>query len=93
MKVIVLQALFALSVINAQVYKGSTKAESFERMSPPEGNDWTGASKAGAVIGFVVFGLAYLSVILAIFHDIRKSGNNYDNMIAEDKIKMAELGL
>ena len=93
MKVLVLQALFALAIVNAQQYKGSTKPESFYRMSPAEGNDWTDASKVGAILGFLVFGTAYLTVVLSIFNDIKKSGNNYDQMIAEDKMKMAELGL
>ena len=62
-------------------------------MSPPEGNDWGSRSQAGAIIGFGVFGFAYLATVISIILDIRKSGNNYDQMIAEDISTINNLGL
>ena len=72
--------VLALLIIaaNAAVYRGSSPHESFYKMSPPEGNDWDGKSKTGAIMGFAVFGFAYIATVISIIIDIRKSGNNYD---------------
>ena len=72
--------VLALLIIaaNAAVYRGSSPHESFYKMSPPEGNDWDGKSKTGAIMGFAVFGFAYIATVISIILDIRKSGDNYD---------------
>ena len=72
--------VLALLIIaaNAAVYKGSSPPESFYKMSPPEGNDWNSRNMAGAILGFAVFGCAYLATVISIIIDIRKSSSNYD---------------
>ena len=82
MKYFVLALLVLMT--SAQVYKGQSPPESFYKMSPPEGNDWVPRSKAGAILGFAVFGFAYLATVVSIILDIRKSGNNYEQLISED---------
>ena len=91
MKYILFAALLALA--NAQVYIGSSPPESFKNMSPPDGNEWTNGSKVGAILGFGVFGAAYLATVISIVLDIRKSGANYDMMISEDLQQIKMLGL
>ena len=40
---------------------------------------------AGAAIGFIVFGLSYIYVVIYIFYDINRSKNQYYEMVEEDK--------
>lgn len=40
-------------------------------------NPWTTGPTAGAIIGFTVFGLSYLYVIIYIFYDINRSKKQY----------------
>ena len=87
--------VLALLIIaaNAAVYKGSSPHESFYKMSPPEGNDWQSRNVAGAILGFAVFGCAYLATVISIVLDIRKTDANYDQLIAEDISTIKNLGL
>ena len=62
-------------------------------MSSPDGNDWGSRNAAGAIIGFLVFGTAYLATVIAIMIDIKKLGANYDQMIADDIAEIKNLGL
>merc|ERR1711967_169907 len=55
--------------------------------------EWKPKNKAGAILGFAVFGVAYLIVIVMIFIDIKKRDEMYNGDIAEDMAKMKELGL
>ena len=40
-------------------------------------NPWTSGATAGAIIGFTVFGLSYLYVVIYIFYDINRSKKQY----------------
>ena len=53
-------------------------------MSDESNNDWKPKNVAGAIIGFSVFGVAYLVAIVMIFVDIDKRDKMYDADIAED---------
>ena len=75
------------------MYNGYTPPESFAIQSSPDGNNWKGRSQAGAAIGFIVFGAAYLATVIAIFVDISKSSKNYDQQIAADIQKLKDMGL
>lgn len=62
-------------------------------MSSADSNKWDGKSVTGAVLGFAVFGCAYIATVISIILDIRKSSNSYDQLIAEDHATMKNLGL
>ena len=47
-------------------------------------NPWDGGSIAGAIIGFAVFGLSYIGVVIYIFYDINKSKGEYQELIEQD---------
>ena len=82
-----------LALAQAQVYIGKSPPESFMNMSAAEGQDWSGRSKTGCVLGFIVFGCAYIATVISIAIDIRKSGANYEQMIADDLQEMKTLGM
>ena len=42
-----------------------------------DNNPWTSGPTAGAIIGFTVFGLSYLYVVIYIFYDIKRSKQQY----------------
>ena len=44
------------------------------------------------MVGFAVFGVAYIFVIVAIMHDIGTKINEYDDEIYEDLKQLKELG-
>ena len=48
-------------------------------------NGWSDTGVVGAILGFGVFGLAYLFTVIAIFMSISQSGKDYDEMIEHDK--------
>ena len=89
-----LLATALLAAVNAQfVFKGETNKDSWNTMSPPNSEEWLPKNKAGAILGFGVFGVAYLIVVVMIFIDIDKRDKMYDQDIADDMVKMKELGL
>ena len=47
-------------------------------------NEWDDTSRVGAIIGFVVFGLAVLYTIYRIFDDIAASAVEYEKLIEND---------
>ena len=67
-----------LALAQAQVHIGKSPKESFMEMSPAYGQDWAGGAQFGAVLGFTVFGCAYLATVISIMIDIRKSGKMYE---------------
>ena len=71
-------------VDEASVFRGMTPMSSWNNQSP-NNNPWTGTSTAGAAIGFIVFGLSYIYVVVYIFFDINRSKNEYLEMVEEDK--------
>ena len=66
------------------VFRGSTPFNSWKGMSD-NNNPWDSGSTAGAIIGFAVFGLSYIYVVIMIFADINKSKNDYIEMVEDDK--------
>ena len=65
------------------IYRGSTPIESFRRNSP-NNNPWTDTMTAGAFIGFIIFGISYIYVVISIFYDINKSKHEYMELVEED---------
>ena len=45
------------------------------------------------MVGFGIFGLAFVYTIIMIALDIKKSGDDYEQLIANDLAQMASLGL
>ena len=82
-----------LAVSHAAVYLGSSPPESFAKMSSPDGNDWGARNQAGAILGFAVFGCAYVATVIAIMLDIKKNGLSLDQSIADDLSEMKGMGL
>ena len=74
-----------LCVVNAQFkFIGGNSIDSWSKMSPAENNDWKAKNKVGAILGFSVFGTAFLYAIVKIFIDINERDKMYDNEIEED---------
>ena len=83
-----------LNMVQSSSFKGESPDASFENQSSNK-NDWTydpNASYAGFVIGFSVFGVAYIFVIVALMHDIMTKLSDYDDEIKEDLKYLKELG-
>ena len=75
-----------LNMVQSSSFKGESPDASFENQSSNK-NDWTydpNASYVGFVIGFSVFGVAYIFVIVALMHDIMTKLSDYDDEIKED---------
>ena len=62
-------------------------------MSPPENNDWITSATVGSVLGFTVFGSAYVFAVIKIFIDINQRDKMYTDDIADDLKQMKSLGL
>merc|ERR1712146_8401 len=77
---------------DASVFRGMTPKAGWVYQSP-NNNPWTDTSTAGAAIGFIVFGLSYIYVVIYIFYDINKSKNTYMEMVEEDKNIIAQLNV
>ena len=75
------------------MFNGETDLASWEKMSPIENNDWKPKNKVGAILGFSVFGCAYIFAIIKIFIDIDKRDKMYDDDIVQDLKEMKDLGL
>ena len=56
-------------------------------------NLWDGGAKAGVILGFGTFLVAYLMVIVMIFFDIKKNGEAYDELIKQDLQHISDLNL
>ena len=56
-------------------------------------NSWSDSGKVGAILGFGVFLITYLIVIVLIFIDISKNSANYDELIKDDLNQLSQLGL
>ena len=48
---------------------------------------------AGAFLGFIVFGISYIYVVIYIFYDINRSKHQYLEMIEEDKQMIKNLNV
>ena len=62
-------------------------------MSPPENNDWITSATVGSVLGFTVFGSAYVFSVIKIFIDINQRDKMYTDDIEEDLKTIRSLGL
>ena len=62
-------------------------------MSPAENNNWIPSATVGSVLGFTVFGTAYVFAVIKIFVDISARDKMYDDDIADDLKQMKGLGL
>ena len=57
--------------------------KSFATVSP-NNNPWTDTMTAGAIIGFIIFAVSYIYVVIFIFFDINRSKNDYLEKVEED---------
>ena len=73
-------------------FRGSTPTSSWKNMSP-NNNPWVGSAQAGAVIGFSVFALSYIYVVIYIFFDINRSKKQYIELVEEDLATISQLGV
>ena len=82
----VMAAILMVSVMAEEeesIYRGSTPHESFKNNSP-NNNPWNDTMTAGAFIGFIIFGISYIYVVISIFYDINKSKHQYMELVEED---------
>ena len=83
-----------MNMAQANSFRGESPDESFFGMSSNK-NAWDynkDASFAGCVVGFVIFAIAYVFVIIALMHDIMSKLKEYDQDIEDDKRQLKELG-
>eukprot|EP00355_Strombidium_rassoulzadegani_P000759 CAMPEP_0168615008 /NCGR_PEP_ID=MMETSP0449_2-20121227/4278_1 /TAXON_ID=1082188 /ORGANISM="Strombidium rassoulzadegani, Strain ras09" /LENGTH=81 /DNA_ID=CAMNT_0008655725 /DNA_START=77 /DNA_END=322 /DNA_ORIENTATION=- len=73
----------SLNQVNAIYTTGESTRESLKVMSE-DLNAWTDTGKVGAILGFGVFLLTFLIVIVLIFLDISKNGETYEELIKDD---------
>merc|ERR1712070_177542 len=64
-------------------FRGISPFASWETMSP-DNNPWSTGATAGAIVGFSVFALSYLYVVVYIFYDINRSKISYAEQVEED---------
>ena len=76
----------------AQKIETGSPLESFMVISA-QNNSWEERYPIGAIIGFALFGLAYVITVIKIFIDINKRKNEYDEIIEDDKAELSRLGL
>ena len=48
---------------------------------------------AGAFIGFIIFGVSYVFVVVSIFYDINKSKHEYLELVENDLNEINNLGV
>ena len=48
---------------------------------------------AGAFIGFIIFGISYIYVVISIFYDINKSKHEYMELVEEDLAIIQQLNV
>ena len=79
-------SLFAsLATVGASSFIGESPVESFLKVSSNK-NGWSDdASWAGCVLGFTIFIVTYLFVVVAIFYDVLSKIREYSEMIEDDK--------
>ena len=89
-----LLATALIATVSAQFkFTPANSRDSWKVMSPASNNDWKPKNKAGAAIGFTVFGAAYIFAVIKIFIDIQQRDKMYDREIEEDLNQMKALGL
>ena len=79
-----MMAALVMAQDEASIFRGVTPRESWLKNSP-NNNPWDGNMTAGAFIGFILFGISYIYVVIYIFYDINRSKHQYIEMIEEDK--------
>ncbi len=89
-KQVALMAVFAIGAAQAQV--AESPFASFEVMSP-QNNTWENRYPLGAIVGFALFGLAYVITVIKIFIDINQRMKEYDEVILDDLSEMSRLGM
>ena len=87
-----LAAVMAEEDAEQSIYRGMTPKSSFDRNSP-NNNPWTDTMTAGAFIGFIIFGISYIYVVIYIFYDINRSKHEYMELVEEDKSIINQLGV
>ena len=78
---------------SASTFRGIMSKDAWMNNMSPNNNPWTDSSTAGAIVGFAVFALSYLYVVVYIFYDINKSKNAYMEMVDEDKNTIRQLNV
>ena len=81
-------------MVQAAGFRGESPLATWENQSSNK-NDWTydaNASYAGMIIGFSIFGVAYIFVVVALMHDIFTKMSEYDYDIEEDLKQLKALG-
>ena len=90
------QAFIASALVAAAAAATVTKIESDKdgfTMSAEQSNGLTETSLIAVILGFGVFGSAYLFAVVNIFMDMSKREKGYDDEIEADKQKLHEMGL
>ena len=87
-----LAAVMAEEDVEQSIYRGMSPKSSFDRNSP-NNNPWTDTMTAGAFIGFIIFGISYIYVVIYIFYDINRSKHEYMELVEEDKSIINQLGV
>ena len=78
--------------VNAAFFDGESTRLSLLVQSE-DMNSMSDSGKVGTIIGFLIFGVFYLSVVGLIFHDISKRGKSYEELIEDDLNQLRQLGL
>lgn len=79
-----LAATRAQDAEEASIFRGETPFASFAKNSP-NNNPWTDTMTAGAIVGFIIFAVSYIYVVVYIFYDINRSKNNYLQEVEQDR--------
>ena len=56
-------------------------------------NKFDSTRSIGTILGFAAFGVAFLTTVVLIFHDINKRKHEYLELIADDRQTMTSLGM
>ena len=80
-----------LASVSGQAFQGVSPKASFYLQSE-DNNTWENWSFS-AIVGFVLLIGAFAYTVVMVFLDIKKNGENYDELIQHDLATMSQLGL
>ena len=80
-----------LATVSGQAFIGVSPKASFYLQSE-DNNTWENWSFS-AIVGFAMLLVAFTYTVVMVFLDIKKNGENYDELIHNDLATMSQLGL